>query len=193
VTVKGLARVAAGVVGAGVVASALGVGVAAAVQRPPVWFLVMFEVAAVAAGVIAVLTGLGRFREAPALALACAAGVVLGAAVLGYAASRATFTMVDPRGLLLARAACAAVLGVCAAGMVLRRASLRPLAAGLALGGVCAGVVGAGWAARGQIGALAEGVRYPLAIIAFVVVTALLSASVHLVIRAFEVGAARDG
>lgn len=188
-TVRSLARVAAGVVGGVVALSAAGVGIAAAVHEPPVWFLVMFEAAMLLAGVIALLTGFGRFRESPPVALACAAGTVLGAAVLGWASSRATFTTVDPGVLLLARFGCAAALGACAAAMVLRRESMGSLVGGVVLGAACMGVLAGAWAARRQIGGLVEGVKYPLAILGFVVVTALLGASVHLLIRAFEVGA----
>jgi hypothetical protein len=186
---RNLARVVSGIVGAVVALSAAAIAVAAIVHEPRVWFLVMFESAVLVAGVIAALTGLGRFRESPALALACAGGTMLGAAALGWASSRSTFSTVDPEVLFLVHAACAAVLGVCAAVMVLRRESLRPLVVGVALGLACVAVLAGAWAARGQIAGLVEGVKYPLAIIGFVVVMGLLSASVHMVIHAFEVGA----
>lgn len=46
------------------------------------WFVLAFEVVTLAASVMGVLTGLGRFNDAPALAALCAGGCVFVAALL---------------------------------------------------------------------------------------------------------------
>lgn len=51
------------------------------VQRD--WFVVMFEATAVAAAVMGVLAGRGRFDFAPGLGFSCVGGTILGAALLG--------------------------------------------------------------------------------------------------------------
>ena len=65
--------------------SALAFAVPAAAHSPkPAWFMLGFELVLVVGAVMGVLTGLGRFREGPAAAIACVAGVTLVASFLGY-------------------------------------------------------------------------------------------------------------
>lgn len=183
---KTAVRVTAGVAGAAAALSAVVGGGAALLESPVVWFLVLFQAATLVGGVMAGLAGLGKFRESPAVALACAGGTVLGGAVLGYVSSHAGFGAFDLKLLLIAQVACAAAVLACAAAAGLGKRSMKPLLIGAVLGGAGVGVVGAAWVLRDRLAGLPEGVLYPGAILGFVLVTGLLSAGAHLVIGAFS-------
>src|SRR5690606_26348892 len=74
---------------AGLAALALGAlaslrGVQGATASPPLPFTILFDTLGVLAAVFGVLTALGRFNLAPAMALASVAGVSVVAAGLGF-------------------------------------------------------------------------------------------------------------
>ncbi|MBL8764558.1 MAG: hypothetical protein JNM07_09855 [Phycisphaerae bacterium] len=76
------------------------------------WFFVSFEAVAALGGAVALLTGLGRFQESPAWALACSVVALVAAAVLGYVASG------TERRLMGVPVVPLSALRVCAAGVL---------------------------------------------------------------------------
>lgn len=174
------------------------------VVRGEAWLAVAFEAAIVLSGVFGLLAAVGRFRESHALALFCAGGTILLSSAMGYLAGhrlegaanlgaivremahdRATAALVASGGSLFALS-----------GLVLLarrpRASGRYLALGLALGAPVA-AAGAAWMAtsvRATVQSMPPIGQTALAFFGFLVFCALASASVHCLIRAFEVGRA---
>ncbi|MEZ6233841.1 MAG: hypothetical protein R3B68_06590 [Phycisphaerales bacterium] len=99
----------------------VGVVAAAFLAGTPVWTALGFEVVVVVAGVLGVLLGLGRFREAPALGVLCVAGVFGVASILEYTGSSGDLAGIPLRPWMLARIAIAAILAGVAALLVLQR------------------------------------------------------------------------
>jgi hypothetical protein len=172
------------------VSSLAGAGAAIA-ARPRIWFLLGFECVVVTAAVLGFLVGRGRYRQGPALALACVAGSVAVASYLGYLGSGRTILGIGLMPFLAFRLGIAGAIGMVAAWIVLSRRpgiGLPRLFKGLVIGLVLA-VLGAGvWTVRARIAALPDIARIAGAVVLFVVFTALLATSVHLIIRAFESG-----
>lgn len=174
--------------------SALVVAALALLQRPsPAWFLAWFELVVVAAGIFGVLVGRGRFREGPAITLLCIAGVVAVGTLLGYLSAGRELMGVSLTGLLLARAAGAAVFAAAAGADVLLREPRRSVP--MLCKGIAAGVpvmIVLVLAARGSMLSQVSG-WHPLAQVAFwllgfAVFAALACASAHWVIRSFQIG-----
>lgn len=191
-------RLIAGAVSGLILVSALVMGVGALVGGPkPVWFLAGFEVVIAVAGVIGVLTGAGRFREGPALALACVAGAVLVGTLLGCISAQWTLAGHGLRPALLGRTAAAGLIVLTAVWMVMAnnpREAVPRLVRGVVFGVVLIGAMGALWVMRGRIATMSMGLRFVAGTIGFLALTGLLAASVHLVIDAFVVaGRTRDG
>lgn len=194
-----LVRVVVGVLCAAVGLSALGLGLGAAFAGPKVvWVLLGFEVVTLVAALIGVAFALGRFQEAQGLALACVAGTFFVAAVLGYVGSGRQLPLAEGgiplKGMLLARLAAAMVVGAAGAGLVLARdrRSWGYLIKSAALGGpvlLALGVYGAAPArVRGVLDALPGWLVAVGLIVAGLLGIVMVSASVHLLVRAFELG-----
>ena len=168
------------------------------------WFMLGFEAVVLIASVLCVLTGLGRFRQGPAIALLCYAGTFFAASFLG--ALRVDRSFLGPLGsniltvnvasvrldvdvLLLIRAATAGIVGA-ASGLLIMlrdlRASLTHLLRGTATGVALVAVLAGAWAARGTVLNMHMAFRATLVVIAGLIVVALIAATVHLFIRAFQ-------
>lgn len=168
---------------------------------PPLPFTIAFDSLGVLAAVFGVLAGLGRFNLAPAMALVCVAGASLVAAVLGYdiaGGGGLTGSLRDP--FVLVRSALSAAIVALAGVVVLLRApgqSFRRLGVGLALlaATIAVSAVWAlppmrAWLNSGNVMGLASAV---VALIATAVLAVgLVSAAGHNLIRAFELGSAKD-
>jgi hypothetical protein len=161
----------------------------------PAWALFGFELVTLAAAILGVLLGQGRFRSGPAIGLACIAGTILVASGLGWQSTAHALGGVSLNPLLAFRVAAALVLGLVAAWSALSRhpSSLRTACLGVLLiapvvgaGGLLATSRGREWAGA-AIGS-SPAVEFIVASVAFLAATALLAAGVHLVIRAFELG-----
>ncbi len=204
------------VVSALVAASALW-GVWDAVGREPqVWALLGFEIVTFVAGVLGVLVGLGRFREAPALSVFAVAGTVFASAMLGRFSAIVTRSadagsgvqavrqmLKDPMfdGRMLAVGAFG-VLALCLAFGRDRR-SWRTLASGIVLAGMVlaslAWAMGAGRAwLLAPVETAVDVARVIGSLLGGLVVVVLAAVAVHLVVRSFELrlpplGVARGG
>lgn len=167
------------------------------------WFLLAFEVIVLLAGIMGVLVGIGRFRDAPALATLCVGGCVLVAAVLseptfvarllqGSAGAAQTIAGVSLLPWALARAATGAGLIAVSALIVLSRRPaqsapflLRGVLYGAPVFAILAALVVP--SVRGSLSGLPLSAIVAIAIAGFFVLGALFSVSVHNIIRAFEV------
>ncbi len=161
-----------------------------------------FEVMIVVAGVFGVLTGLGRYRTGPAVALACVAGTVAVGGLLGLLGSDAPYhglprldvkrlAGVSMAPMRDAQLALAALLALCAAGAVFSRRpkdSLRHAAMGVGLGVPVVLIAAGMWAMRSAMGNWPPALQGGVIVFGSLVVLGFLAASVHMVVRAFEVG-----
>lgn len=167
------------------------------------WFLLAFEIIVLMAGLMGVLVGLGRFRDAPALATLCVGGCVFVAAVLseptfvarvlqgssGAAQSIAGFNL---RPWALGRAGLGACLMVVSALIVLSRRpslSLPFLIRGVLYGAPVLAILAALFVppVRAALSGLPLSAIVAIAIVGFFVLGAFFSISVQNIIRAFEV------
>lgn len=166
-------------------------------DQRPAWVLFGFELTVLSAGVVGIMFGRGRFSDAPGLALACVAGTVLAASALGWQGAGRQVAGVSLTPFLLARVALAAALGLAAAACVLSRApggkAWRLAILGAVFGvpvvvAAAALVHPAGRHAIESALGTSAGVHAAVGVAAFLVFGGLLSASVHLVVQAFEMG-----
>lgn len=172
--------------------------------RGGAWFLLAFEVVVLIAAFMGVLVGVGRFRDAPALATLCVGGCVFIAAVLseptfvarvlqGSASAAQTIAGVNLRAWALGRIGAGACLIGIAGLMVLVRwpsRSLPFLIRGALLGApvvASLGVLVVPSIRAGLIGLPLTAI-VSIVIVAFFVLGALFSASVQNLILAFDVG-----
>jgi hypothetical protein len=184
-----------------VVASAV-IGAALALLGPVLWpnahvawVLAGFEVVTIVAAVFGVQVGLGRYSEAPGLALACAAGTVLVASTLAWQGSARNYMGVSLTPFLLARAVASMALGFVGAACVLRRdpRSWRWAIIGAAMAApagfvALAMVSDRGWRLLDTLMGTSPVQRLAVGTLGAVTVGALLAAGGHMVIRAFELG-----
>ncbi len=186
----------AAVLVSGVLVAALAVGAPlVSVDQRPSWALFGFEVVVVVAGALGVLTGRGRFADGPGLALACVGGCVLVASGLGWAGAGKSLLGVSLLPLLGARVVASGVLGAIAAWCVLSRdaRAFRPAVIGVLLVFPVIAAAGLGAMPVGRklldrFAAAGPGLQFAGAVGAFAVTAILLSAGIHLLIRAFEMG-----
>jgi hypothetical protein len=184
-----------------VLASAV-VGAALALVAPLIstqphssWVLASFEVVTIAAAATGVLFGLGHFREAPGLALACVAGTILVSSTLGWAGSAKVFLGHSLTPYLLGRALASVALALLGAACVLGR---DPRAWRWAVTGavLAAPALLVGAAALTSTGSRYLGValgaspiqRTTVVVLGGLVLGSLLAAGGHMLIRAFELG-----
>jgi hypothetical protein len=178
-------------------ASATVLGLAAvAMAEKPAWALFGFELVILVAAAMGVLFGVGRFRDAPAMALVCIAGTIFAAAILGWASVAAsvgeakTLARIPLTPLMASRVLAAAALAAVAAYCVLSRTreAWRTALLGALLGSPAV-AVGAALVNPSSRQSVAAVLTSPWgAVIAFIVLGALLAASIHLLIRGFEIG-----
>lgn len=159
------------------------------------WPLVGFEAVVALAAVMGVLFGVGRYAQAPGLALACVAGTIFVGSGLAWQASGRTLVGHSLTPLLLARVGSAALLGLCACVCVLGRdpRSWRTAALGAALacpGSLLALSLASDVGRRTLEGALGRipALQTTIEIAGAIVLGAMFAAGGHLLIRAFEMG-----
>lgn len=185
------------VLGCVTVLSALGgIGLALSQRPTPAWFLLMFEGPVALAGVFAILLARGsRFggTSGPAMTLLCIAGCVGAGSVMGYIGTGHEAAGIRLTKALLARLVLAGGFGSLAALCVLLRRPARSLPLlfkGVALGlplPIVALLVSRGIGVA-QFNALPEFVQIVAYLLGAVVLGGLFCASVHVVIRAFQIG-----
>jgi hypothetical protein len=178
----------------GMVAVDAGIGYILPGQKPS-WLLVGFEAVVAVAGFLGVMFGIGRFADGPGLALACIAGTVLMGSALGWLSAAQQVGGYSLTPLLGLRVLAAGMLGFMGACCVLSRdprawkpamwgaGSGLPVLAAIALM-LRASSRRAIESALGSWGMLGAAVG----LLALVALGVCLCASVHLVVKAFEMG-----
>lgn len=173
------------------------------------WYMLAFEFVVVISAAPGLMIGAGRVRSGHAMGMLCLGGVVgVTAALIDPELMKALIQRQTPKvdpvwGVnilpwILARLAAGAVLvGLSALTVLLRRPgrSLPLLAKGMAFGLpvlVCGGLVLVP-SMRGKLSALSPVSLIVLAIAGTAVLCVLISASGHLIIRAFQVGIEDEG
>ncbi len=188
--------------GVAVVISSLGMSYAATVlASAPRWDLLAFEIIALSAGIMAILFGMGKFREGPGLALLAIAGTVFAASVLGFVgvgqqiALKSQAAPLNLRYYVIARVAIAAAFAAISVLVVLTRnkhalvAALKSLYAWIPIAIILVAIMKRG-AIAGALNGMPQFIGPTLGVIAGVAFIGFLSAAVHMTIRAFEL--ARD-
>lgn len=109
-----------------------------ALAPTPIWTLLGFEAVIAVAGGLGVFLGLGKYREAPALAIACVAGTILVGSFLGYRGSAGAIGSLSLKPWIMGRLAIGLTLALLAALTVLvrNRQSWPALFAGLAFAAI---------------------------------------------------------
>lgn len=162
------------------------------------WIVFGSEACVICAGAIAIFFGLGRYQNAPGMALLCIGGTILGAAAITAITTKgSSFRIGGDKGFSLlpifaGRTFAALLFGGMAAFTVLSRspASFKTFFKGLLYGLPVVASAGAFALARGPLAASkihTAVVLGALAILALLLGT-LLCISVHLIVRAFELG-----
>lgn len=194
-------RALAGALSLAVLATALaGMGIALAGRAldpdfKPAWAMFGFEAIVAVSALIGLLFALGRFREGPGMALACVSGAIFAGSVLGYFSVSGVLAGIGLKPFLLARVAAAAALAVGGAFCVLSRdrRSWTVLFRGIVLGApvLAVGAMAAVPAGRDMLGVVFEAgalVQMTVVVLGALVLGGLFAASVHQIIRAFELG-----
>lgn len=156
---------------------------------PPWYFVVGFEAIILVAAIVAILAGLNRFRQGPALAILCAAGATLALSGLGASSTGGGYQAALKDPFTLARLALAALLALDALAIAAARnpaPALRALVTCIALAGI-AGVLTAPAAVpalRNALTALHPVATTVLAVVLFLAWVGFVSASVHQFARA---------
>lgn len=187
----------------------IGAGIAGAVAtgRAGAWLTFAFQLTVVLAGALGVLQGMGRLKEAPSMASLCIGGTFFVAGFLGYygAGGNIAFGALLggdlgafnagrlPTWILWVELGAAGLLGVISGLLATGRApkqAWKQLALGIGLGAPV--VVGGAAAYKMQllsrIGSMNMIVGTLIAVVLFVLVVGLISASGNAFIRAFSSG-----
>jgi hypothetical protein len=188
-----------GLISSAVAFSAIGTIAAFLLAGPhPVWFLFGFELVIAITAPMGMLFAMGRFQDGQGLGLACLSGTIAVGSLLGWmGADRHLITShgdISLKFWLAGRLAAAAALGAMGVWLVLSRNQrswyylIRAAACGLPLAGLlCVYVFGRGALGR-AVGAIPGWITGTLGAVGAVVAIALISAGVHCLIRAFEMG-----
>lgn len=188
-------RLLVGFVAGATLLSALATAVLAIVMPPkPLWTLLGFEILTAVLAAMTLPAARGAYRQGPGLALTCFAGAFFTATVIGFYSGQGQLGSWF-KLWAVARVGLALLLGVCAALTVLIRnprswgllakgllLALPPLALAVLL------VLGRAGFIMNERDGLAETLRIGGLMVLGVVVGGFFCASVHYVIRAFEVG-----
>ncbi|TVQ61115.1 MAG: hypothetical protein EA378_09705 [Phycisphaerales bacterium] len=167
-------------------------------EGDPNWPGIGFEAIILVAALFGVGVGLNRFREGPAMALACVIGVVVVGSGLGRLTEVQNPAAVLTDAWFLARMAAGFALTACVAIAVVGRHpnGWKTLGIGLGLLGLLAAISIGVYTGRGLLsgggGAAAAVGKTVFALVVVLLISALLCASVHYLVRAFELGRARD-
>lgn len=193
-TVPGWTRGVIGVVCAVVGVSAAAGLIASAIPWPkPAWGMFGFEIVQIAAAVIGILFARGWWREHPAHVMLCVALVFVVGSVLAFVAIKGQPIGTYFTPVMLARISCGFLIAALAAFVTLNRnpKSWRSMIVGSVLLMPLVLAAGAGMTSPGRsairaiLGVSGFG-GFALQTALFLVVTALLAAGIHLIIRAFE-------
>jgi hypothetical protein len=161
----------------------------------PAWMLFGFELVVLTTGVLVAFFGRGRFADGPGLALGTLAGTLVLASAFGWISTGKQLAGTSLTPLLGLRLAAGLLLAAAGTYCVLSRnpKSWRAFAIG-ALCGTPAAVLAAAFLTSGGRRALMTFLsgggmfQTALAILILIVVGGLLCASVHMLIKAFEMG-----
>lgn len=174
--------------------SAIAGAIASVLPLPkPAWAMFLFEPVHLLASIFGVMFARGRHNRHPAMTLLCIAGVFILASPLAFIAIRGERISAIFGPVLLLRTACGFALAATAGALVLNRkpSTWRPFLIGSALlaplglaGGMFVTGIGRG-SMQAVLGMSGFG-GFMVQLALFMVVTALLAAGVHLVVRAFE-------
>jgi hypothetical protein len=192
-------RVLVGFLCAFVLVSSLGMmGASVFVAIKPVWVLFGFEVVIAVASVIGIMFAAGRYQDGQGLALACVSGTIAVGSMLGWLGAQHHLTTsggdVSLNGWLLGRVGAALALGLVGALLVLSRnpRSWSYLLRSAITGGPIVLAAGAYMLKRSAmsnaLGALPGWLAGIGGTIGAIIAVVLISASVHSMIRAFELG-----
>jgi hypothetical protein len=198
-TVPQPVRLFVGILCAMVLLSAAGMIFAALIlSDKPVWVLFGFEVAIAVASVLGILFSRGRFQDGQGLAMACVAGTIGVGSFLGWLGTQHHLTTthgdIPLNTWLLGRLGAAAALGAVGALLVLSRnpRSWSYLWKSALTGGPLVVLLAAYFIKRAALSsalaALPGWIAGLTAILGGLVAIVLISASVHCLIRAFELG-----
>lgn len=178
----------------GLVVADAGIGYILPGQKPS-WLLVGFEAVVAVAGFLGLMFGAGRFGEGPGLALACIAGTILMGSGLGWLSAAQQIGGHSLTPLLGLRVLAAGILGLLGAYCVLSRDPRAWKPAIWGVGTALPILVAVGLMMRapsrraiesalGSWGIAGAAVGF----VALVVLGVCLCASVHLLVKAFEMG-----
>ncbi len=185
-----------GVVGAvcgAITISALATGGLALAQAKPAWFLLMFEIVVVTAGVFGVLLATGRFRGTTAMTLACVSVCIGAGTLLGYVGTGKTVAGFNLRNWFLARELGAAILAAGAGAVLIVRGgrpSLRALSIGAVLTAIFGGLVVAsvGLSNTSLWIDMPGAAKVAIVLAGGALMLGVFSAAVHWMIKAFALG-----
>lgn len=158
---------------------------------PRVWFMLGFEVVIGFASVFGVLIAMGRFRQGPAIALACVTGAIGVGSLLAFVGPAKSVLEGGAKLYLLARGADAAMLGLAACMLVLMRAprpAFRSMFIGLAWSVLMVVVAMAALKVHASLSGAPGAMRFGASVVFGAMFVAALSAAVHYVVRAFQLG-----
>lgn len=188
--------------GIAVLVSSLGMSYTATIlATSPRWDLLGFELIALSAAVIAILFGLGKFREGPGMAMLAVAGTVFASAVLGFVgvgqqiALKGQAAPMSLQTYVVVRVAIAGAFALMAVLMVLTRnkaaltAALKSLYAWVPIAIILIAIINKGAIANMLSGA-PQFIGPTLGVIAGLALVGFIAAAAHMTIRAFEL--ARD-
>lgn len=167
-----------------------GIAAGMANSPKPAWFFVMFEVLGILPSVFAILFALRRIPGSPTMTLACIAGSIFVVAVLGGFSIQWQVAGIGLKVPEAIRILAATLLGISAVSIAIGpdRSNWTTLAWGAVFAVGFAVVVGIAWKVLGPGGSgpsMPGGLRLLLVAIAYLLATALLAATVQVIVRAF--------
>lgn len=162
-------------------------------DTPVSWFLFGFEIVVIIAAVLGIQLARGKWSHGLAIGLLSVAGTIFLASAMGWQGANRQLLGRPLLPLLLLRTACAGVLALLACHAVLGRkpGAWRRALLGTAIGLPAVMVLGAMLVSRSRQALLGilpsnQGLMIIVAVFGFVAFTALLAASVHILVAAFQ-------